>query len=69
MEDERLDGVSKCQDEETTLGDYRQRELTVITAEGQEAMVAWKEVKMLLEGGASCCMEVDKVDWQVKRGG
>jgi hypothetical protein len=43
--------------------------LKIVTAEGQEAMVAWKEVEMLLEGGASCYMEVDKVDWQVKRGG
>jgi len=48
VEDERLDGFGKCQDEETTLGDYREWELKVVTAEGQEVMVAWKEVRTLL---------------------
>ena len=48
MEDERLDDFGKCQDEETTLGDNREWELKVVSAEGQEAIVAWKGVGTLL---------------------
>jgi hypothetical protein len=60
VEDERLDGFGKCQDEETTLGDYREWELKLSLLRGR---------RQWLHGRKSgyCCREEQVVAGRLTR--